>query len=139
MPYYLQRTNGVHSPRRKKTHMYPSLNPSAPTGSNAAVRSCGLVKTYGDVVALNGLDLTVSEGTVLGLLGPNGAGKPTAVSILTTLVQPDSGTATVAGADVVTAPGEVRKRMPLGPGQERTGFGGLSCFSVRRSYGWSSR
>ena len=93
--------------------MYPSPNPSVPTGSTAAVEARGLVKTYGDVVALNGLDLTVPEGTILGLLGPNGAGKTTAVSILTTLIQPDSGTATVAGADVVAAPGEVRKRIGL--------------------------
>ncbi len=53
------------------------------------------------------------EGTVLGLLGPNGAGKTTAVSILTTLLEPDSGTATVAGADVLAEPGEVRKRIGL--------------------------
>jgi ABC-2 type transport system ATP-binding protein len=93
--------------------MYPSPTLSVPTGSNAAVEARGLVKTYGDVIALNGLDLTVAEGTVLCLLGPNGAGKTTAVSILTTLVPPDSGTATVAGADVVAAPGEVRKRIGL--------------------------
>lgn len=77
------------------------------------VEARGLVKKYGDVVALDGLDLTVPEGTILGLLGPNGAGKTTAVSILTTLLEPDSGTATVAGADVVASPGEVRKRIGL--------------------------
>ncbi len=77
------------------------------------IQARGLIKKYGEVVALNGLDLTVPEGTILGLLGPNGAGKTTAVSILTTLLQPDSGSATVAGADVVAAPGEVRKRIGL--------------------------
>lgn len=77
------------------------------------IEARGLVKRYGGVVALNGLDLTVPEGTVLGLLGPNGAGKTTAVSILTTLLQPDSGTATVAGANVISSPGEVRKRIGL--------------------------
>jgi ABC-2 type transport system ATP-binding protein len=77
------------------------------------VEARGLVKTYGDVVALAGLDLSVAEGTVLGLLGPNGAGKTTAVSILTTLLRPDSGSATVAGADVINEPQEVRKRIGL--------------------------
>ena len=77
------------------------------------IEARGLVKRYGEVVALDGLDLSVPKGTILGLLGPNGAGKTTAVSILTTLVEPDSGTATVAGADVTTSPGEVRKRIGL--------------------------
>ena len=77
------------------------------------IKARGLVKRYGEVVALDGFDLTVPEGTVVGLLGPNGAGKTTAVSILTTLVEPDSGAATVAGADVVAAPGDVRKRIGL--------------------------
>ena len=64
------------------------------------IEARGLVKKYGDVVALDGLDLTVPEGTVYGLLGPNGAGKTTTVRILTTLLKPDSGTATTeAGAD----------------------------------------
>jgi ABC-2 type transport system ATP-binding protein len=67
------------------------------------ISASGLVKRYGAVTALAGLDLAVPEGTVLGLLGPNGAGKTTAVSILTTLLEPDEGTATVAGADVRTA------------------------------------
>lgn len=77
------------------------------------VEATGLVKAYGEVVALAGLDLAVAEGTVLGLLGPNGAGKTTAVSILTTLLKPDSGSATVAGADVINAPQEVRKLIGL--------------------------
>ncbi|MEX1207442.1 MAG: ATP-binding cassette domain-containing protein [Acidimicrobiia bacterium] len=80
---------------------------------NAVIEATGLVMKYKDVVALDGLDLSVAEGTVLGLLGPNGAGKTTAVSILTTLLQPDSGTARVAGIDVVQHPQEVRKRIGL--------------------------
>ncbi|MDQ3987316.1 MAG: ATP-binding cassette domain-containing protein [Actinomycetota bacterium] len=77
------------------------------------IRTAGLVKRYGEVVALDGLDLVVPKGTVLGLLGPNGAGKTTAVRILTTLLQPDEGAIEVAGLDVRTEPGKVRERIGL--------------------------
>ncbi|MBW3618921.1 MAG: ATP-binding cassette domain-containing protein [Actinobacteria bacterium] len=77
------------------------------------IRARGLVKRYGDVTALDGLDLTVPKGTVLGLLGPNGAGKTTAVRILTTLLVPDAGTAEVAGIDVGADPVGVRERIGL--------------------------
>ena len=77
------------------------------------IRTSGLVKRYGDVVALDGLDLTVPRGTVFGLLGPNGAGKTTTIRILTTLLEPDGGTAEVAGLDVRTEPGKVRERIGL--------------------------
>ncbi|MEV0312590.1 ATP-binding cassette domain-containing protein [Nonomuraea fuscirosea] len=66
-----------------------------------AIMAEGLVKRYGDVTALDGMDLAVPGGTVFGLLGPNGAGKTTTVRILTTLLRPDAGHATVAGFDVV--------------------------------------
>jgi ABC-2 type transport system ATP-binding protein len=79
----------------------------------AIVEASGLVKTYGSLRALDGVDLVVPQGSVLGLLGPNGAGKTTAVSILTTLLKPDGGSATVAGFDVVREPHEVRKRIGL--------------------------
>jgi ABC-2 type transport system ATP-binding protein len=74
------------------------------------IRTEGLVKRYGKVVALDGLDLAVQQGTVLGLLGPNGAGKTTAVRILTTLLEADAGTAEVAGLDVRTQPDKVREK-----------------------------
>ncbi|MDA3040678.1 MAG: ATP-binding cassette domain-containing protein, partial [Actinomycetota bacterium] len=77
------------------------------------IEARGLTKRFGSVLALDGLDLDVPQGTVLGLLGPNGAGKTTAVSILTTLLIPDAGTATVAGADVVRQPAEVRRLIGL--------------------------
>lgn len=69
-----------------------------------AIRATGLVKRYRDVTALDGVDLEVAEGTVLGLLGPNGAGKTTIVRILTTLLKPDEGSATIAGVDVLADP-----------------------------------
>ncbi|MDQ3739105.1 MAG: ATP-binding cassette domain-containing protein [Actinomycetota bacterium] len=75
---------------------------------NDAIEARDLVKTYGTVTALDHLSLTVPEGTVLGLLGPNGAGKTTALRILTTLLRPDSGAATVAGIDVLANPARAR-------------------------------
>ena len=77
------------------------------------IEASGLAKRYGEVVALDGLDLAVEEGSVFGLLGPNGAGKTTAVSILATLLIPDSGSARVAGADVLREPAMVRERIGL--------------------------
>jgi len=79
----------------------------------AAISAEGLVKTYGTVRALDGVDLAVEEGTVLGLLGPNGAGKTTAVRILSTLIKADSGRATVGGFDVRAHPDAVRRIMGL--------------------------
>src|SRR5688500_7935947 len=77
------------------------------------IRVRGLVKRFGAVTALDGLDLTVAEGTVLALLGPNGAGKTTAVRILTTLLRPDEGTVEVAGVDVQSNPEAVRRQIGL--------------------------
>jgi ABC-2 type transport system ATP-binding protein len=81
--------------------------------SDVAISAEALVKHYGPVKALDGLDLVVPAGVVYGLLGPNGAGKTTAVRILTTLLKADSGRATVAGHDVRTAPDAVRKSIGL--------------------------
>ena len=80
---------------------------------NEVIRAEGLVKHYKEVKALDGLDLVVPEGKVMALLGPNGAGKTTAVRILTTLLIPDSGQATVAGIDVLKDPNGVRSRIGL--------------------------
>jgi ABC-2 type transport system ATP-binding protein len=78
-----------------------------------AIVAEGLVKTFGDVRALDGVDLVVPTGTVLGLLGPNGAGKTTTVRVLTTLLRPDSGRAVVAGHDVLADPDAVRRSIGL--------------------------
>jgi ABC-2 type transport system ATP-binding protein len=81
--------------------------------SQAAVAATGLRKSFGDQVALDGIDLEVAEGTIFALLGPNGAGKTTAVKILSTLLKADAGTATVAGFDVATQPAKVRESLSL--------------------------
>jgi ABC-2 type transport system ATP-binding protein len=81
--------------------------------SNPAVLAEGLAKSYGTVRALQGVDMEVAEGTVLGVLGPNGAGKTTAVRILATLLRPDAGRASVAGHDVVREPDAVRASIGL--------------------------
>jgi ABC-2 type transport system ATP-binding protein len=79
----------------------------------AAVVVDSLVKTFGTTKALDGLSFEVPEGTVLGLLGPNGAGKTTVVRVLSTLLQADSGSATVGGVDVARHPGQVRSMIGL--------------------------
>ncbi|MCX4551482.1 ATP-binding cassette domain-containing protein [Streptomyces sp. NBC_01387] len=84
-----------------------------PGNGAQAVQVRGLVKHYGETKALDGVDLDVREGTVLGVLGPNGAGKTTLVRVLSTLLQPDSGSATVAGYDVLTQPRQLRRVIGL--------------------------
>ncbi|MEV1084776.1 ATP-binding cassette domain-containing protein [Streptomyces sp. NPDC050211] len=81
--------------------------------ATVAVSVRGLVKHYGETKALDGVDLDVREGTVMGVLGPNGAGKTTLVRILSTLITPDSGQATVAGYDVVRQPRMLRRVIGL--------------------------
>ena len=78
-----------------------------------AIAASGLEKAYGQTKALDGLDLVVETGAILGMLGPNGAGKTTTVRVLSTLLRPDRGTARVAGYDVVTEAAEVRRRIGL--------------------------
>ena len=79
----------------------------------SVIEAVDLHKSYrsrsGQVRALDGLSLRVAEGMVTGLLGPNGAGKTTAVKVLTTLIRPDSGSASVAGLDVLRQPDEVKR------------------------------
>jgi len=78
-----------------------------------AIEADGLVKAYGPTRALDGLDLQVETGSILGMLGPNGAGKTTTVRVLSTLLRPDRGTARVAGYDVITEAAQVRERIGL--------------------------
>lgn len=81
--------------------------------TDLAVEARGLVKRFGDTLALDGVDLEVPRGAIYGLLGPNGAGKTTTVRVLTTLLRPDSGRATIDGVDVVADPHGVRQRIGL--------------------------
>ena len=78
-----------------------------------AIKATGLTKKFGEVVALNGIDIEVEEGTVLGLLGPNGSGKTTIVRILATLIQADTGSAIVGGFNVATEQDDVRNIIGL--------------------------
>jgi ABC-2 type transport system ATP-binding protein len=111
-----------------------------PSASQVAVHAEALVKTYGSTRALDGVDLEIRSGTVLGLLGPNGAGKTTTVRILTTLLKPDSGRAFVAGHDVVADPQAVRRSIGLSGqyaavDENLTGYENL--YMVGRLYGMS--
>jgi len=81
--------------------------------NDLAVDARGLVKRFGDTVALDGVDLQVPRGAIYGLLGPNGAGKTTAVRVLTTLLRPDAGQASIDGVDVIADPHGVRERIGL--------------------------
>jgi ABC-2 type transport system ATP-binding protein len=81
--------------------------------ARAAIEAEDLVKHFGDTVAVDGVSLSVPEGSVLGMLGPNGAGKTTTVRMMTTLTRPTSGTARVNGHDVVREPAAVRRSMGL--------------------------
>jgi len=84
-----------------------------PGTADAVVETRGLLKSYGKVEAVRGIDLSVRPGEVFGFLGPNGAGKSTTISILCTLIRPSGGHASVAGIDVTRDPGGVRSRIGL--------------------------
>ena len=112
------------------------------TSEAPAITVRGLVKSFGEVKALDGVDLDVTAGTVLGLLGPNGAGKTTFVRVLATLLRADGGTASVLGLDVVADADELRERIGLAGqyaavDENLTGLENLVM--VGRLYGMSRR
>jgi len=83
------------------------------TAGNYAIKAQGLVKTFGKLRAVDGVDLEVAQGSIVGVLGPNGAGKTTTINMLTTLLKPDGGSAKVFGRDVVKQAKEVRHLIGL--------------------------
>jgi ABC-2 type transport system ATP-binding protein len=99
------------------------------------IRVRGLVKRFGRVVALDGLDLDVPPGEIVAILGPNGAGKSTLLRILGTTVLPDEGTASVAGADVVADPVAARRSLGLMVGDEHALYWRLSGRENLRFFG----
>src|SRR5262245_50756290 len=105
-----------------------------------AIRAEGLVKRFGNTVAVNGVDLNVEHGTVVGLLGPNGAGKTTVVRMLSTLLRLDGGHAEVGGFDVMKQSDEVRARIGLtgqyaAVDEDLTGFENLLLIGKLLEYG----
>ncbi|NYE96691.1 ABC-2 type transport system ATP-binding protein [Psychromicrobium silvestre] len=86
---------------------------SLTSAPGAAIRVTGMEKSYGSLQVLRGVDFEVARGSIFALLGSNGAGKTTMVKILSTLLKPDAGTATVEGFDVTTEPLEVRQSISL--------------------------
>ncbi|WP_245290887.1 ATP-binding cassette domain-containing protein [Methyloligella halotolerans] len=90
-----------------------AFDDSAAKAAAPAIAAKGLVKSFGDVRAVDGIDLTVPRGTIFAILGPNGAGKTTLIRMLATLAQPDGGSATVMGLDIVSEAQKVRREIAL--------------------------
>ena len=86
-------------------------NANAPAQNVATVEIHALTRTFGDLTAVNGVTLTIYRGEIFGLIGPNGAGKSTLIKMLTTLLPPTSGSAAIAGYDIVSQPADVRRQI----------------------------
>jgi len=99
--------------------------PKRESGDQFAIETRQLTRSFGAVTAVKRVDLRVRYGTIFGLLGPNGAGKSTMIKMLTTLLNPTSGSATVAGFDILRSPREIRKRIGYVP-QMLSADGGLT-------------
>jgi len=93
----------------------PPMNRAAPAPDAAAVETSALTRRFGHLTAVDRLDLRVARGEIFGLLGANGAGKSTLMKMLTTLLRPTSGSAVVAGFDIVRAPADVRRHIGYVP------------------------
>ena len=91
------------------------MNEDASAGQRPAIQTTRLTRRFGDLVAVDAIDLSIPYGEIFGLLGPNGAGKTTVIKMLTTLLEPSSGTASVAGYDIVASPARVRHQIGYVP------------------------
>src|SRR3989442_11684787 len=107
----------------------PAVRNSADTtglgGEAFAIETFGLTRRFGDLIAANRVTLHVPYGAIFGLLGPNGAGKTTTIKMLTTMLEPSEGTASVAGFDIVKPPAKVRRMIGYVP-QMLSADGGLT-------------
>jgi ABC-2 type transport system ATP-binding protein len=103
----------VSTKRRRSAWLNAGIGATVGGMDEGAIHAEGLEKHFGDIKAVDGVDLSVPAGTVFGLLGPNGAGKTTVVRMLTTILRPDAGRATVLGIDVARHPETVRERIGL--------------------------
>src|SRR5271165_5900363 len=98
-----------------KQSSVPVASTASPAETSLAIETFGLTRRFGDLTALDHLDLQIPYGQIFGLLGPNGAGKSTTIKMLATLLEPTSGTARVAGFDILQTPSEVRRRIGYVP------------------------
>jgi len=105
---------GSRGPAGNRTNM-AGADMEPPREGGAAVQTSSLTRTFGNLTAVDHLDLAIPYGEIFGLLGANGAGKTTLIKMLTTLLRPTSGTATVGGFDIVRSPAEVRARIGYVP------------------------
>jgi ABC-2 type transport system ATP-binding protein len=107
----------------------PAANSDSQTasGESHAIETFELTRRFGEMTAVDHINLRIRHGSIFGLLGPNGAGKSTTIKMLTTLLPPTSGTATVAGFDIVRTPHEVRRRIGYVP-QVLSADGGLTGY-----------
>jgi len=108
-------------------HLIELMEPTPQTSEPYAIKTDELTRKFGEMIAVDALNLRISSGKIFGLLGPNGAGKSTTIKMLTTLLEPTSGSATVAGFDIVRAPSQVRRHIGYVP-QLLSADGGLTGF-----------
>jgi ABC-2 type transport system ATP-binding protein len=103
------------------------IEPTAGPLESSAIETVGLTRRFGAVLAVDQINFAVAYGAIFGLLGPNGAGKSTTIKMMTTLIEPSAGTATVSGFDIVASPAQVRRRIGYVP-QALSADGGLTGY-----------